>query len=285
MNSTPSSEQTGSNDAAVGAVESVGQQIRRADSRFRYVDQEVSKFELDFGRNPSNLRRRFLPHRSRLGSLALQGLIGLLAAACIGATGMVLRSHGDAAKQLIASLGPQLSAPAAISPISVQPNPSTAQSPAAKATSPQSALTAPPDQTRPPGFAPTATEPSPGQEQLVPLLRGFLAVVEQDIEELKASIEQLKSSQDQMVRSNAAVAEQVKTSQEQTARDNAAVTEQLKAAQEQIARLIAKDSDQQGRPKSAHAARSIATWTGKPLPKLPSQTRLQPPAPLRGRPE
>lgn len=279
----PNSEQVGSNDAAVQPID---RQIGRADSRFRHVDQDVSKFELDPSRNPSNLQRRFLPHRSRLGRLALQGLIGLLAAACIGATGMVLREHGDAAKQLIAWWEPQLSAPAATSPISVQPNPSTAQAPAAKATSPQSALTAPPDQTRPPGFAPTAAEPSPGQEQLVPLLRGFLAVVEQDIEELKASIEHLKSSQEQMVRSNAAVAEQVKAGQEQMARDNASVIEQLRAAQEQIARLIAKDSDQQVRPKtSASAARSIATSTAKPLPKLSSQTRSQPPAPQRGRPE
>jgi hypothetical protein len=114
------------------------------------------------------------------------------------------------------------------------------------------------------------------------LLRGFLAVVEQDIEELKASIEQLKSSQEQMVRGNAAVAEQIKASQEQ----NAAVIEQLKAAQEQIARLTAKDFDQQVRSKtSAPAARSIATSTAKPLPKLSSQTRSQPPAPQRGRPE
>jgi hypothetical protein len=278
----PNSEQVGSNDVVVAAVEPIDRQIGRADSRFRYVDRDVSKFELDSGRNPSNLRRRLQPHRSRLGRLALQGLIGLLAAACIGATGMVLRAHGDAAKQLISWWGRQLSAPAATSPISVQPNQSTAQAPAVKETSPQSALTAPTGQTRPPDFAPTATEPSPGQEQLVPLLRGFLAVVEQDIEELKASIEQLKSSQEQMVRSNAAVAEQIKASQEQSA----AVIEQLKAAQEQIARLTAKDFDQQVRSKtSAPAARSIATSTAKPLPKLSSQTRSQPPAPQRGRPE
>jgi hypothetical protein len=199
---------------------------------------------------------------------------------------MVLRTHGDAARQLIAWWGPQLSTPAATSPTFVQPNLSTAEAPAVKAISPQSALTAPTDRTRPPGFGPTVAEPSPGQEQLVPLLRGFLAVVEQDIEELKASIEQLKSSQDQMVRSNAAVAEQVRASQEQMARDNASVIEQLKAAQEQIARLLAKDTDQQVRPKtSAPAARSIATSTAKPLPKLSSQTRSSPPAPQRGRPE
>ncbi|WP_156898893.1 hypothetical protein [Bradyrhizobium erythrophlei] len=266
MNSMPNSEQIGSDDAAVAAVEPVGQQIRRADSRFRRVDEEVSKFEFDSGHNPPNLQRPVL--RSRLGRLTLQGLIGLLTAACIGAIGMILQSHGEGAKQLIARWEPQLSAPAATSPVSAQSSPSTAQAPAADATSPQTALPASLDQTRPTDIGPTAAGPSSGQEQLVPLLRGFLAVVEHDIEELKDSIEQLKSSQDQMARSNAAVAEQLKNSQEQ------------------MARLLAKDSDPQVRPKpSAPAARSIATSTAKPLPKLSSQTRSQPPAPQRGRPE
>jgi hypothetical protein len=95
--------------------------------------------------------------------------------------------------------------------------------------------------------------PSPQQEQMLQLLRGFLAVVEQDIQELKTSIEQLKTSQEQMVR------------------DNAAVVEQLKATQEQMGRLIAKASEQQLPPKtSAPPPRSIVSPTGKPVPKLSS---------------
>ena len=68
-------------------------------------------------------------------------------------------------------------------------------------------------------------------------------------------------------------------------RDNATVAEQLKATQEQMARRIAKDSEQQLRPKtSAPPPRSIATST--PVPRLSSpQTRAQPLAPVRGRPE
>ena len=87
------------------------------------------------------------PHRSSLGRLALQGLIGLLVAACIGAAAMVLRSHGDGAKQVTARWGPQLyltSSPAAESPVPAQSSPSAVQASASKAASLQSA---PPAQT------------------------------------------------------------------------------------------------------------------------------------------
>ena len=222
----------------------------------------------------SELQKHFAvpPHLSSLGRLASQGLIGLLVAACICAGGMVLRSHGDAAKQLTARWEPQLyliSSPAAASPISAQSSPFAVHASPSKAAPPQSALPAVPAQTPPEGSAPTAAGPSPEQEQLARLLRGFLAVVEQDIEGLKTSIEQLKTSQEQMVR------------------DNAAVAEQLKATQEQMDRLIAKASEQQLGPKtSAPPQRSIATSTGKPVPKLSSpQARAQSLAPVRGRPE
>ena len=65
--------------------------------------------------------------------------------------------------------------------------------------------------------------------------------------------------------------EQLKTSQEQMVRDNAELGEQLKASQEQMARLIAKASEQNLRPKaSAPPPRPIATPTRKPVPKLSS---------------
>jgi hypothetical protein len=203
------------------------------------------------------------PRRSLLFRLALQGLIGLLVAGCIGAAAMVLRSPGDAAEQVIARWWePQLypiSSSATESPV-----PAATESPV------------------------PAQSLSPGQEQLLQsIARGFLAAVEQEIEPLKTSIEQLKTSQEQMVRDNSAVAEQLKAAQEQMVRDNAAVAEQLKATQEQMSRLIAKASEQQLRPKtSAPPPRPIATPTGKPVPKLSSsQARAQPLARVQGRPE
>jgi hypothetical protein len=170
----------------------------------------------------------------------------------------------------------------------------------------QSGLPAPPAQTLLADSAPTAAGLSPGQEQLLQsVAHGFLAAVEQEIEELKTSIEQLKTGQEQMVRNNLAVAEQLKAAQEQMVRDNAAVAEQLKASQEQMVRdnaaiagqlkatqeqmgrLIVKASEQQLRPKtSAPPPRPIATPTGKPVPKLSSpQARAQPPAQVQGQPE
>ena len=117
--------------------------------------------------------------------------------------------------------------------------------------------------------SPIAAGTSPEQEQLSQLLRGFLAVVELDIGELKTSIEQLKVEQEQVVR------------------DNAAVAEQLKATQEQMTRLVAKASERQPGPKiSTPSPRSIATKTGKPLPKpLSPQARAQPSASVQGRPK
>jgi hypothetical protein len=306
----PNPEQTNPYDVAVAALKQARQQVGRADRQLPRVNEQVSKLEPDTARHPSELQKRpaVPPHRSSLGKLALRGLTGLLVAACFGAAAMVLRSHGDAANQVTAR-EPQLyllSSPAAESPVPAQSSPSAVQASASKAAPPQSALPASPAQTLLADSAPTAAGPSPGQEQLLQsVARGFLATVEQEIEELKTSIEQLKTGQEQMVRNNLAVAEQLKAAQEQMVRDNAAVAEQLKASQEQMVRdnaaiagqlkatqeqmgrLIVKASEQQLRPKtSAPPPRPIATPTGKPVPKLSSpQARAQPPAPVQGQPE
>jgi hypothetical protein len=303
MNSLPNPEQADPHDVAVAALKQAYQQIGRADKQLPRVNEQVSKSEQGAARDPSGQQKRLAvpPRRSSRGRLALQGLIGLLMAACIGAAAIVLRSHGDGAKQMIARWAPQLyliSSPDPESPVPAQPSPSDVQASAAKAAPPQPALPAPPAQTAPEGAAPTAAAaPSPEQAQLLQSMARDRAAVELEIEQLKAIIEQLKTSQEQMVRDNTAVAEQLKASQEQMARliawqeqmvrDNAAVAEQLKASQEQMARLIAKASEQNLRPKtSAPPPRPIATPTRKPLPKLSSpQARAKPLAPMQGRPD
>jgi hypothetical protein len=310
MNSMPNPEQTDPRDVAVAALKQAYQQIGRADNQLPRVNEHVSKSEPDAARNPSDQQKRLAvaPRRSSRGRLALQGLIGLLMAACIGVAAIALRSHSDAAKQMTARWAPQLyliSSPAPESPVLAQSSPSAVQASAAKAAPPQPALPAPPAQTALAGATPTAAAPSPGQEQLLQSMARERAAVEQEIEQLKTSIEQLKTSQEQMIRNNAAVAEQLKAAQEQMVRDNAAVAEQLKASQEQMvrdsaavadqlkasqeqmARLIAKASEQKLRPKtSAPPPRLIATPTGKPVPELsPPQARAQPLAPVQGRPE
>jgi hypothetical protein len=116
-----------------------------------------------------------------------------------------------------------------------------------------------------------------------------LANVEQKIEQLKASqeqmardnasaIEQLKASQEQTARDNASALEQLKASQEQAARDNASAIAQLKASREQMANFIASVSRQNLHPNTtAPPSRPTATSTRKPVPTQPSpQARVQP---------
>jgi uncharacterized membrane protein YccC len=81
--------------------------------------------------------------------------------------------------------------------------------------------------------------------------------------------------------------EQLKASQEQMATDNARAIEQLKASQEQMRRLIAKASEQNLRPKtSAPTPQLTASPTRKPVPKRPSpQARAQPQAPVQLQPD
>src|SRR6202035_2273579 len=79
---------------------------------------------------------------------------------------------------------------------------------------------APLAQTRQPeAVAPTASAPSSESAQLLQTMARDLAAVKQENEQLKASIEQLKTNQEQMTRDNARAAEQFKASQEQMARD------------------------------------------------------------------
>lgn len=88
---------------------------------------------------------------------------------------------------------------------------------------------------------------SPEIAQPLQRMADDLANLEQQIEQLKATqehiirsealvAEQLRTSQEQMVRDNARVFEQLRTSQEQMVRDNARVVEQLNAALAQMAR-------------------------------------------------
>jgi hypothetical protein len=318
MNSMPKPELTDPRDVAVAALKQAFQEMARADQQLPRASDHVSKLEPDAARQPSDQQKWLAVARrmSSRGRLAVHGLIGLLLAACIGAAAIALWSHDVPAKQMMARRLPQLhliSSPAPESPVPAQPSPSAVQTSAAEAA---------PQQPTPPvvaDSAPIAAAPAPGQEQLLQSRARERAAVERDVEQFKISVEQLKASQEQMarenaavaeqfkavqeqmVRQNAAVAEQLKASQEQMARnnaavaerlkaseeqmvrDNAAAAEQLKASQEQVARLIANASEQKRRPKTAALPpRPIATPTGKPVPRLSSpQARAQP----RGRSE
>jgi hypothetical protein len=71
----------------------------------------------------------------------------------------------------------------------------------------------------------------------MPELAQRLQTMARDLANVAQGIGQLQTSQEQMVRGNAAVAEQLKAALSQMTRDTAAVVEQLKATQEQAVRL------------------------------------------------
>jgi septal ring factor EnvC (AmiA/AmiB activator) len=77
----------------------------------------------------------------------------------------------------------------------------------------------------------------PAAAPMSPELARRLQTMARDLANLEQRIEQLKTSQEQMVRDNTAVSEQLKAALAQIARDNAAVGEQLKASQKQLATM------------------------------------------------
>jgi hypothetical protein len=277
MNSKQNSGRNDPHDVARSVLEEARQQIEIANQLRRRINEQMPKSELNAARHPES-------HRSWLGKRALKG-IGVLVVACIGAAAMVFQLQGDVAKLVTARWEPQLhpaSSQAAEGRVPTQSSPSSVQASALKETSPQPAVSAPQAQILLADSAQTVAVPfTEREEQFQSMARGLVAVVEQEMEQLKGSIEQLKASQE-------ALAVQLKAAQEQTTRDNAAIAEQLKASQEQIARLIAKTSEQPPRPRTpALLPRPVTTPTDRPGPKpSPPQARAQPPAaPVRGRPE
>lgn len=238
MNSTPNPKATEPAD------------VECADEQLAHVTEQPSKPDHGAARHPSAVPGR----RPSRGRPALLGLIGLLLATCIFVAAFVSQSsYGGAAKlRWAAQLVLTSSVPLKKTGLPVQPSPSAAQVVAAESMPSQPTPSA---QTAPQEVAPTAAPLSPELAQMLQTMARDLANVEQ-------GIEQLKTSQQQMASDNAKAIEQLKASQEQMARDNAKAAEQLKASQEQIARFIAKASEQNLRPKtSAPPPRPIANPT------------------------
>ena len=245
MTSTPNQKAIDPNDILVASADDrlahAYEQIARADEQLARVTEQLSNLEHDPARHPSAVLGRG-PSRGRL---ALRGLIGLLLAVCIFVAAFVSQSsYGDAAKLIVARWVPQLILASSLllekRGLPAQPSPSTVQVAAAEPVLPPPTRSA---QTAPQDVAPTAAPVSPELAQLLQTMARDLANVEQGIEQLKAS-------------------------QEQMAIDNAKA---VKASQEQMMRLIAKASEQNLRPKtSAPPPRPTATPARKPAARLPS---------------
>jgi hypothetical protein len=236
------------------------EQITRAHEEIGRTEEQLSKLEHDAARHPSdhpqtrmNTFRPAVPSaRPSLGRRAVRAFIGLTLTACIGVAAIAWQSpsYGNAAKQMIAEWAPQSvltsSLPLEKPGLSALPAPPAVQEGAARAAPPQPA---PPAQAASQGVAPTAAAVSAESAQLLQSMARDLATVGQRIEQLKASIDQLKVSQQQMSR-------------------------EIPKASE------SKSSEQNLRPKiSSSPPRPTATSTRKPVPTLPSpQATAQPQA-------
>jgi hypothetical protein len=262
MDSTPNPKAIAPDDDLIARADErlahAYQQIAQADEQLARVNEQLSKLDHDAARPPVGPGRP--PSR---GGPMLRGSIGLLLAACIFVAALVSQSsYGDGAKPIIARWAPQLilasSLPLEKPRLAAQPSPSAVQLAAAE---PVPLQTTPSARAAPQDVAPTAVPVSPELALLQAMARD-IANVEQGIEQLKAS-------------------------QEQMAADNAKAVEQLKASQEQMTRLIAKASEQNLRPKSsAPPSRPTATPTRKPVSTLPSQqARERAQAPMQLQPD
>jgi flagellar motor protein MotB len=278
MYSTPNPKQPDTHDVLVARVDekfaSAHEQIVRADEELARVQEKLSNLTYDPERGPSDPQMTPFRHaavndikvlggRRSLGGPALRGAIGLMLAACIGVAAIGWQSsYGDAARLMIAQWAPQVLATSSPPPekpgLPAQPSPPAVQAAAVEAAPPQPAppQPAPPAQTAPEAVAPTAATPtaatlSPEVTQMLQTMARDLATVEQGLEQLKASQEQIT---------------------QQIARDNAKVAEQLKASQEQMARVITRASEQNPRPKTSPPP-------PRPIAAAPARKRVPKPPP------
>jgi hypothetical protein len=229
--------------------------------------------------------------RPSIGARAIRACIGFLLAVCIGVASIVWQSYGDAAKQIIARWVPQFaltsSSPQENPGLPGQPSPPAVQASAANAAPPQPV---PPAQAAPEGAAPASATPSPESTQSLQSMAGDLAHAEQEIEQLKASIAQLKTSQQQMSRDIAKVSEakvaEAKVSEARVAEAKASeqnLRSRLSAAVRRSAAAPARKPMPPFPPSQAAAAPSLPQAAAPPVPQQP-QTSTQPQAELVPRP-
>src|SRR5216684_2944839 len=131
--------------------------------------------------------------RRSIGVRAIRACIGFLLAVCLAVAASLWQHYGDAATQIVARWVPQFAL--------------TSSSPQQNAANAAAAQPVPPAQTATEGVPAASATLSPESTQLLQSMAGDLAHAEQEIEQLKASIAQLKASQQQMSRDFAKVSE------------------------------------------------------------------------------
>jgi hypothetical protein len=231
------------------------EQILRADEDLARFNEQISRLE----KKPANRLRQ--PSRGRP---ALRGLIGLLLTAGICTAAFAWQSHGETVRPMISRWAPQLAAASSLlsepPKLAAQQSRPTVQVAAADAAISQLST---PAQAMPQD---TASAPIPPEvTQSLQTMARDLATVQQEIGQLK-------------------------TSQEELARETAGIVEQLKATQEQMVRAITSASEQNLRRTAAAVSPKpplpVANPARKPVSTLPPppQARAQARAPVQLQP-
>jgi hypothetical protein len=156
--------------------------------------------------------------RRSIGSRLARAFTALLFATCLGVFGIVWQRYGDAATEMIAKSAPQflssllpLEKPAPLAQAAAPAvEADAASADAANAAPPQAPppQAPPPAQAAPESAAPSTAAASPDQSQLLQSMARDLAGLGQQVEQLKASIEELKAGQQQMSHDVAKASEQ-----------------------------------------------------------------------------
>src|SRR6202163_3013505 len=271
MQSTPNPNQTDPDDLLVIAPDIV--LVARADKAHDAIGRpsySQTHMAPDFSAGPSVLPVdttfraaavndvQVRGDRRSIGGRVIRACIGFLLAVCLAVAASLWQSYRDATKQIVARWVPQF----ALSSSSPQDNPGLPEQPGPAAVQASAAKAVPPARTAAEGVAAAGATLSPESTQLLQSMAGDLAHAEQEIEQLKASIAELKASQQQMSRDVAKVSE--------------ARVSEAKVAEAKVAE--AKASEQTLRSRLAAAVRrSAAAPARKPMP--PSQTAAAPPLP------
>jgi hypothetical protein len=255
-------------------------QIARADEQLARVNEQLSKFDQDGTRHPSqpkNSAKWFRPPdrgaSSSRGRPALRGLIGLLLASGICLAALAAQSSdGDAVRAMMYRWSARAVSPSWLPQERAEifsALPTTQTSATYVALQQPGPLTTPHD----------AIQAAAGPSSPELALQGLAG----DLTNPPQAIEQLKASQDQIVRDLGQLSDQLTAVQAQMVRDRADAAEQLRMVQEQLAGITTNASEQILRPKTpVPLPRPIAATIRKPVPTVPRpQDRGRPHAPLQ----
>jgi hypothetical protein len=223
-------------------------QIASADEQLARVNEQMSRMEDDAARKKAVNKLR----RPSRGRPALRGSVALLLTAGVCFAAFASQSYGETTRLMISRWAPQLasSLPSATPELAARQSMPAIQVAAANAAISQLSS---PAQAMPQDAASAAIPPEVTQS--LQTMARDLATVQQEIGQLKAS-------------------------QQELARENAGIAEQLKATQEQMVRAITSASEQNLRKTAAAAPanppRPVAKPARKPVATLPpTQTRAQ----------